>query len=87
MVFTKKKKKKKNTTLASYRIIECEDCKKHFHASCSKLGVKDLEIYEAGNETWYCRNCEAHCGLCRRMALNCHKAVQYDQCELRIHNE
>ena len=35
---------------ASDRIVECEDCKKRFHASCSKLGVKDLETFEAGNE-------------------------------------
>ena len=48
----------KNTVKASDRIVESEDCKKRFHASCSKLGVKDLETFKAGNETWYCRNCE-----------------------------
>ena len=52
-----------------------------------KLGVKDLATFEAGNEAWYCRNCEAHCGHCSRMVLYCHKAVQYGQCELWIHNE
>ena len=34
---------------ASDRVVECEDCKKRFHSLCSKIGVKDLETFEAGN--------------------------------------
>ena len=55
---------------ASDKLVECENFKKRFHALCS-----DLETIEAGNETWYYRNCKADCGLCSRMVLNCHKAV------------
>ena len=67
--------------------MECEDCKKRFHATCSELGNEALEKNELGIDTWYCTDCKADCGLCSRVVLNGHKAVQCDSCEMRLHNE
>ena len=72
---------------ASDRLIECEECEKRFHASCSNLGDDELLRIESGEEAWYCTNCKADCGLCSGAVLKGHKAVQCDSCDMRIHNE
>ena len=65
-------------------VIQCEDCKDRFHASCANLGNDELEKLKSGIETWYCSNCKADCGLCRGAVLGCHKAVQ---CDMWIHSD
>ena len=72
---------------ASDRLIECEECEKRFHASCSNLGDDELLRIESGDEAWYCTNCKADCGLCSGAVLKGHKAVQCDSCDMWIHNE
>ena len=37
------------------RLIECEECEKRFHASCSNLGDDKLLKIESGDEAWYCK--------------------------------
>ena len=61
---------------ASDRFLECEECEKRFHASCSNLGDDDLLRIESGDGAWYCTNCKAYCGLCSGAVLKGHKAVQ-----------
>ena len=66
----------------SDRLLECEECEKRFHASCSNLGDN-----ESGDGVWYCTNCKADCGLCSGAVPKGHKAVRCDSCEMWIHNE
>ena len=72
---------------ASDRLLGYEECEKHFHASCSKLGDDKFLRAESGDRVWYCSNCRADCGLCSGTVLNGHKAVQCDSCDMWIHNE
>ena len=72
---------------ASDRLLECEECEKRFHASCSNLGDKELLRIESGDGAWYCTNCKADCGLCSGAILKDHKAVQCDSCDMWIHND
>ena len=60
---------------ASNRLLECEECEKRFHASCSNLGDNELVRTESGDGAWYCTNCKADCGLCSGTVLKSHKAV------------
>ena len=60
---------------ASDRLLECEDCEKRFHASCSNLSDNELLRIESGDGAWYCTNCKADCGLCSGAVLKGHKAV------------
>ena len=34
---------------ASGKVTECEDCEKHFHASCARFGEDELLNLESGN--------------------------------------
>ena len=72
---------------ASDRLLECEEREKRFHASCSNLGDDELLRIESGDGAWYCTNCKADCGLCSGAVLKGHKAVQYNSCDMCIHNE
>ena len=63
---------------ASNRFIECKECEKRFHASCSNLGDDELLRIESGDGAWYCTNCKADCGLCSGAVLQGHTAVQCD---------
>ena len=72
---------------ASDRLLECEECEKRFHASCSNLSDNELLRIESGDGAWYCTNCKADCGLCSGAVLKGHKAVQCDSCDMWIHNE
>ena len=72
---------------ASDRLLECEECEKRFHASCSNLSDNELLRIESGDDAWYCTNCKADCGLCSGAVLKGHKAVQCDSCDMWIHNE
>ena len=72
---------------ASDRLLECEECEKRFHASCSNLSDNELLRIESGDGAWYCTNCKADCGLCSGAVLKGHKAVQGDNCDMWIHNE
>ena len=72
---------------ASDRLLECEECEKRFHASCSNLGDNELLRIESGDGAWYCTNCKADCGLCSGTVLKGHKAVRCDSCDMWIHNE
>ena len=72
---------------ASDRLLECEECEKRFHASCSNLSDNELLIIESGDGAWYCTNCKADCGLCSGADLKGHKAVRCDSCDMWIHNE
>ena len=47
---------------ASDRLLECQECEKRFHASCSNLGDNELLRIESGDGAWYCTNCKADCG-------------------------
>ena len=62
---------------ASDRLLECEECEKRFHASCSNLGDNELVRIESGDGAWYCTNCKADCGLCSGVVLKAHKAVRW----------
>ena len=75
----------KNYCKASDRLLECEECEKRFHASCSNLSDNELLRIESGDGAWYCTNCKADCGLCS--VLKGHKAVRCDSCDMWIHNE
>ena len=55
--------------------------------SCINLSKKVLLELGSENETWYCKDCKAECGLCSGAVLNIHKAVQCDKCEMRVHND
>ena len=72
---------------ASDRLLECEECEKRFHASCSNLGDNELLRIESGDGAWYCTNCKADCGLCSGAILKGHKAVRCESCDMWIHNE
>ena len=48
---------------ASDRLIECEECEKRFHTSCSKFGDDELLRIESGDGAWYCSNCKADWSL------------------------
>ena len=72
---------------ASDRLLECEECEKRVHASCSNLSDNELLRIESGDGAWYCTNCKADCGLCSGAVLKGHKAVQCDNCDMWIHNE
>ena len=72
---------------ASDKLLECEECEKRFHASCSNLGDNELVRIESGDGAWYCTNCKADCGLCSGAVLKGHKAVRCDSCDMWIHNE
>ena len=61
---------------ASEKFVKCEECEKRFHTSCKNLDEKELQELESGNESWYCTNCKADCGLCSGAVLYGHKAVQ-----------
>ena len=63
---------------ASDRLLECEECEKRFHASCSNLSDNELLRIESGDGVWYCTNCKADCGLCSGAVLKGHKAVRCD---------
>ena len=52
--------------------------------SCTNLSEKELG---SEKETWYCKDCKAECGLCSGDVLNNHKAVQFDKCEMWVHND
>ena len=41
---------------ASDRLLECEECEKRFHASCSNLSDNELLRIESGDGAWYCTN-------------------------------
>ena len=69
------------------RLLECEECEKRFHASCSNLSDNELLRIESGDGAWYCTNCKADCGLCSGAVLKGHKAVRCDSCDMWIHNE
>ena len=66
---------------ASDRLLECEECEKRFHASCSNLSDNELLRIESGDGAWYCTNCKADCGLCSDAVLKGHKAVRCDSCD------
>ena len=68
-------------------LLECEECEKHFHASCSKPGDDELLSIESGDGTSYYTNCKADCGLCSGAVVKGHKAVQCDSCDMWIHNK
>ena len=72
---------------ASDRLLECEECEKRFHASCSNLSDNELLRIESGDGARYCTNCKADCGLCSGAVLKGHKAVRCDSCDMWIHNE
>ena len=72
---------------ASDRLLECEECEKRFHASCSNLSDNELVRIESGDGAWFCTNCKADCGLCSGAVLKGHKAVRCDSCDMWIHNE
>ena len=36
---------------ASDKVVECDDCKKRFHATCSELGIEAFEKIESGIDT------------------------------------
>ena len=72
---------------ASDRLLECKECEKRFHASCSNPGDNELVRIESGDGAWYCTNCKADCGLCSGAVLKGHKAVWCDSCDMWIHNE
>ena len=72
---------------ASDRPLECEECEKRFHASCSNLGDNELLRIESGDGPWYCTNCKADCGLCSGAVLKGHKVVRCDSCDMWIRNE
>ena len=72
---------------ASDRLLECEECEKRFHASCSNLSDNELLRIESGDGAWYCTNCKADCGFCSGAVLKGHKAVRCDSCDMWIHNE
>ena len=72
---------------ASDRLLECEECEKRFHASCSNLSDNELLRIESGDGAWYCTICKADCGLCSGAVLKGHKAVRCDSCNMWIHNE
>ena len=72
---------------ASDRLLECEECKKRFHASCLNLSDNELLRIESGDGAWYCTNCKADCGLCSGAVLKGQKAVRCDSCDMWIHNE
>ena len=61
---------------ASDRLLECEECEKGFHASCSNLGDNELVRIESDDGAWYCTNCKADCGLCSGAVLKAQKAVR-----------
>ena len=44
---------------ATNKVVENEDRKDLFHASCDNLGNDDSEKLETGTETWCCSNCKA----------------------------
>ena len=69
---------------ASEKSIQCEKCKKCFHASCANLGEKELLELESGNGSWYCTSCKADSGLCSSAVLYGHKVVQCDKYEMWI---
>ena len=72
---------------ASDRLLECEECEKRFHASCSNLSDNELVRIESGDGAWFCTNCKADCGLCSGAVLKGHKVVRCDSCDMWIHNE
>ena len=72
---------------ASERLLQCEECEKGFHASCSNLGYNQLLKFWSGDGAWYCTYCKADCGLCSGAVLKGHKAVRFDSCDMWIHNE
>ena len=43
---------------ASDSLLECEECEKIFHASCSNLGDNELLGIESSDGAWYCTNCK-----------------------------
>ena len=71
---------------ATEKVVKCEECRKCFHVSCANLSEKELLELGSENETWYCKDCKAECGLCSGAVLNDHKAVQCDKCEMWVHN-
>ena len=77
----------KSTVRNPIELLECEECEKRFHASCSNLVDNELLRIESGDGAWYCINCKADCGLCSSTVLKGHKAVQCDSCDMWIHNE
>ena len=72
---------------ASDRLLECDECEKRYHASCSNLGDNEHLRIESDDGAWHCTNCKADCGLCTGAVLKGHKAVQCDSCDMWIHNE
>ena len=70
---------------ASDRLLECDECEKRFHTSCSNLGDNELLRIESGDRAWYCADCKADCGLCSGAVLKGHKALQCDNCDMWIH--
>ena len=69
------------------RLLECEECEKRFHASCSNLGDNELLRIESGDGAWYCTNSKADCSLCSGVVLKGNQAVRCDSCDMWIHNE
>ena len=72
---------------ASDKLLECEECEKRFHTSCSNLSDSEVLRIESGDGAWYCTNCKADCGLCSGAVLKGHRAVRCDSCDMWIHNE
>ena len=44
--------------------VECEECKKRFHAaSCANIGENEILELESGDGSLDCTSCKADCGL------------------------
>ena len=69
---------------ATDKVVKCQECSKCFHVSRANLSEKELG---SEKETWYCKDCKAECGLCCVDVLNNHTAVQFDKCEMWVHND
>ena len=40
--------------------ICCDNCNCWIHVSCAKISLKDLQLIEKLDTSWYCRNCSAN---------------------------
>ena len=69
------------------KLLHAMTAKKRFHATCANPSEKELSDLKTENEAWYCSDCKADCGLCSGAVLNSHKGVQFDKCEMWVHNK